>query len=74
MLPLHLNSDYDYEPIAEAYADQDKIIPKIWTGTYLEVVTFFAGMDNRSLENDFLQLMNKASGGQGANFKPVRFA
>jgi CRISPR-associated protein Cmr6 len=74
MLPLHLNSDDDYKPIAEAYADQEKIIPEIWTGTYLEVVTFFAGMDNRSLENDFLQLMNKASGGQGANFKPVRFA
>ena len=73
MLPLHTHSDDDYEPIAETHANQGKIIPEIWTGTYLEVLTFFSGMDDRSLENDFLQLMNRASGGQGANFKPVRF-
>ena len=74
MLPLHLNSHDDYEPIAGAYAGQDKIVPEIWTGSFLEVVTFFAGLDDRDLEKAFLDLMNKASGGQGANFKPVRFA
>lgn len=74
MLPLHLETGDAYELISDDHAGQDKIVPEVWTGKYLELITFFAGMDNRMLENDFLLLMNRAFGGEGANFKPVRFA
>lgn len=74
MLPLHLDAVKDYESIADDYARTEEIIPEVWDGKFLEIVTFFAGMDDRSLENDFLLLMNKAQGGEGANFKPVRYA
>jgi CRISPR-associated protein Cmr6 len=74
MLPLRLESGGDYELIADAYVGPDRVIPEIWRGKYLEIITFFAGMDNRSLENDFIGLMNMASGGENANFKPLRYA
>jgi len=74
MLPLHADDVGDYEPISEAHARSDKIIPEVWTGKYLEIVTFFPGLRDRALEQDFLTLMNRAQGGQGANFRPIRFS
>jgi len=74
MLPLHTDDVGDYEPISEAHARSDKIIPEVWTGKYLEIVTFFPGLRDRALEQDFLTLMNRAQGGQGANFRPIRFS
>ena len=74
MLPLHMDASYDYQSLDDGYARKDRIVPEVWSGKYLEIVTFFSGMDNRSLEGDFLDLMNKAQGGDGANFKPVRYA
>ena len=74
MLPLHIDDFDQYESIDGGYALRDRIVPELWRGRFLEIVTLFAGTDNRSLEVDFLNLMNRAQGGEGANFKPVRYA
>ena len=74
MVPLHIDDFDQYESIDGGYALRDRIVPELWRGRFLEIVTLFAGTDNRSLEVDFLNLMNRAQGGEGANFKPVRYA
>jgi len=74
MLPLHMDASEHYEPIGNGYALEDRIVPEVWLGKFLEIVTLFAGTANRSLEGDFVNLMNRGQGGEAANFKPVRYA
>jgi len=73
MLPVGDSQSYGYSPLDDYGRFNDWIIPEVWEGPFLEILSFFTGTDNRDTERDFLALMNTAKGGNGVNFKPVNF-
>jgi hypothetical protein len=73
MLPVGDPRSYGYVPMVDDVFYDNKIVPEVWDGPFLEILTFFTGIDNQGIERDFLALMNTAKGGNDAQFKPVNF-
>ena len=74
MLSLQTGTGEEPEDIWNDDVGRADIVPETRGGRYLEILSFFTGIENRGLENDFLLLMNKGQGGEGVNFRPVDFA
>jgi CRISPR-associated protein Cmr6 len=73
MLPVGDPRSYGYVPLVDDVFYDGKIVPEVWDGPFLEILTFFTGIDNQAIESDFLALMNTAKGGKDAQFKPINF-